>query len=228
MKRTYQPKKRSRKREHGFMARMATKGGRRVLARRRAKGRKRLSACTAAGLEAVPVLPMLRRRADFENIGRHGHRALDPGAGPPLDEDRSGRDAGRAVDATVARQRRSAQSSASPAAGAASRTTGEPYRSRLGHPPDRQAGRGRREPRRAGSGDRRAPGSVGHRWMKRIGLGLIIAYQKLTVWMPPSCRYSPSCSAYTYQAIERYGLRARLVDGREAHRPMPPLPPGWL
>jgi len=42
--------------------------------------------------------------------------------------------------------------------------------------------------------------------MKTIGLGLITAYQKLTAWMPPSCRYSPSCSVYTYQAIERYGL----------------------
>ncbi|EFH87472.1 putative membrane protein insertion efficiency factor [Ktedonobacter sp. SOSP1-85] len=43
--------------------------------------------------------------------------------------------------------------------------------------------------------------------MKYIALGLIRLYQRtLSVVMPPSCRFTPSCSQYGYEAIDRFGF----------------------
>jgi large subunit ribosomal protein L34 len=85
--RTFQPNRRHRKRTHGFLVRMATKKGRQVLARRRAKGRKRL-AVTARGKDFVPaarITPMpsnalpparrIRRRREFQRVFDAGRRA---------------------------------------------------------------------------------------------------------------------------------------------------------
>lgn len=41
---------------------------------------------------------------------------------------------------------------------------------------------------------------------RTLGIWLIKVYQKSTSWMPPSCRYTPTCSQYTLEAIERFGL----------------------
>jgi uncharacterized protein len=43
--------------------------------------------------------------------------------------------------------------------------------------------------------------------MKKMALGLIRLYQKTYSQVtPPSCRYLPTCSEYTYEAIRKYGI----------------------
>lgn len=41
---------------------------------------------------------------------------------------------------------------------------------------------------------------------RKLGVFLILLYQRTTRWMPPSCRFTPSCSQYTLEAVQKYGL----------------------
>ena len=41
---------------------------------------------------------------------------------------------------------------------------------------------------------------------RKFGIGLIRFYQRNTKWMPPTCRFTPSCSQYTLEAVQKYGL----------------------
>lgn len=64
--------------------------------------------------------------------------------------------------------------------------------------------------------------------MKPLLIGLIRLYQLLTGWMPPVCRYAPSCSAYTLEAIRRHGsLRGTLLGARRILRCHPWHPGGY-
>ena len=42
--------------------------------------------------------------------------------------------------------------------------------------------------------------------VKWLGIGLIRLYRIVFAWLPSSCRYEPTCSRYTEQAIQKYGL----------------------
>ena len=64
--------------------------------------------------------------------------------------------------------------------------------------------------------------------LERMGIAMIHAYRFAFGWMPSSCRYEPSCSRYTEQAIEKYGLlRGSWMGARRIARCHPGQPGGY-
>ena len=64
--------------------------------------------------------------------------------------------------------------------------------------------------------------------MKRIGIGLIRLYRVVFAWLPSSCRFYPTCSHYTEQAIQKHGLlRGSWMGARRIARCHPWNPGGY-
>jgi putative membrane protein insertion efficiency factor len=64
--------------------------------------------------------------------------------------------------------------------------------------------------------------------VKRIGIGLIRLYRIVFAWLPSSCRFYPTCSQYTEQAIQKYGLlRGGWMGARRIARCHPWNPGGY-
>jgi putative membrane protein insertion efficiency factor len=65
-------------------------------------------------------------------------------------------------------------------------------------------------------------------WPRRAVAGLIRAYQLMAAPFPSACRYTPSCSMYTLEAVKRYGaVRGGLLGVRRILRCHPFHPGGY-
>ena len=64
--------------------------------------------------------------------------------------------------------------------------------------------------------------------LRAIGVAAIRAYRVLFAWLPSSCRYEPSCSRYTEEAIVKYGLlKGSWMGARRIARCSPLSAGGW-
>ncbi len=65
--------------------------------------------------------------------------------------------------------------------------------------------------------------------MQRALVGLITVYQRwISPWLPPACRYHPTCSEYMRQAVLRYGVAVGLWLGAKRLLRCTPFHPGGL
>ena len=62
--------------------------------------------------------------------------------------------------------------------------------------------------------------------LKLFGVGAIRLYRAVFFWLPSSCRFEPSCSRYTEQAIVKYGLLKGSVMGAQRIAKCGPWNPG--
>lgn len=64
--------------------------------------------------------------------------------------------------------------------------------------------------------------------MKRVGIGLIRLYRIAFAWLPQSCRFEPTCSHYTEEAIAKHGLiKGSWMGARRVARCHPWNPGGY-
>ena len=212
MKPTYQPKKRHRAKEHGFRARMKTTG--RPARRRRSAGQ-RSEAADGLTAERGPQRAAARDALPTRRTSRRSRRRDRPGPTHSSSRGSSGptsRPRGSGSPPDAARRRRRPEPGP-PASPRSIPGDGALVPARLGRPHHCPARHRRGRPRSAGrgtaTGSSHAGGVLGgprqrDESARRSGSSISIA--SCFAWLPSPCRFEPSCSRYTEQAIEQYGL----------------------